>query len=133
MLSPLLFIIFLEASPHAFRTGCPWELLYADDLALTSDTLVGLLEKFHIWKTGMESKGLLVNMGKIKLMVSGPQLGALGDSGKYPCDVCRKGVASNSTYFHGCSHWVHKRCTNICGNLTYIQMQQMSRDCLPNI
>ena len=30
-LSPLLFIIVLEALSREFRTGLPWELLYADD------------------------------------------------------------------------------------------------------
>ena len=29
VLSPLLFIIVLEALSMEFRTGCPWELLYA--------------------------------------------------------------------------------------------------------
>ena len=32
VLSPLLFILVLEALSHEFRTGVPWELLYADDL-----------------------------------------------------------------------------------------------------
>ena len=31
VLSPVLFIIVLEALSREFRTGCPWELLYADD------------------------------------------------------------------------------------------------------
>ena len=31
VLSPLLFIIVMEALSQEFRTGCPWELLYADD------------------------------------------------------------------------------------------------------
>ena len=30
----LLFIIMLEALSREFRTGCPWELLYADDLMI---------------------------------------------------------------------------------------------------
>ena len=34
VLSPLLFIIVLEALSKKFRTGQPWELFYADDLAL---------------------------------------------------------------------------------------------------
>ena len=34
LLSPLLFIIVLEALSREFRTGLPWELLYADDLVL---------------------------------------------------------------------------------------------------
>ena len=32
VLSPLLFIIVLEALSREFRTGLPWELLYADNL-----------------------------------------------------------------------------------------------------
>ena len=35
-LSPLLFIIVLEALSREFRTGCPWELLYADDLMISA-------------------------------------------------------------------------------------------------
>ena len=42
VLSPLLFIIVLEALSMEFRTGCPWELLYADDLVIVSDDLVDL-------------------------------------------------------------------------------------------
>ena len=34
VLSPLLFILVLEALSHEFRTGVPWELLYADDLVV---------------------------------------------------------------------------------------------------
>ena len=30
--SPLLFVIVLKALSMEFRTGYPWELLYADDL-----------------------------------------------------------------------------------------------------
>ena len=32
VLSPLLFIIALEALTSEFRVGLPWELFYADDL-----------------------------------------------------------------------------------------------------
>ena len=52
-------------------------------------------------------------MGKTKIMVSGVNLQTLKDSGKYPCSVCRKGVGSNSIYFVGYSHWVHKKCSVI--------------------
>ena len=31
-LSLLLFIFMLEALSREFHTGCPWEVLYADDL-----------------------------------------------------------------------------------------------------
>ena len=36
VLSPLLFIIVLEALSGEFRTGCPWELLYADELMISA-------------------------------------------------------------------------------------------------
>ena len=58
VLSPLLFIIVLEALSREIRSGCPEELLYADDLALVSETLAGLIEKLESWKSAMESKGL---------------------------------------------------------------------------
>ena len=45
VLSPLLFIIVLEALPREFRTGCPWELLYADDLMISAESMEELLVK----------------------------------------------------------------------------------------
>ena len=33
-----LFIKVLEALPQKFRTGCPWELLYADGLVITAES-----------------------------------------------------------------------------------------------
>ena len=44
VLSPLLFIIVLEALSKKFRIGLPWELFYADDLALLAESEEELLE-----------------------------------------------------------------------------------------
>ena len=41
----LLFILVLEALSHEFCTGVPWELLYADDLAIIGDTLEECVSK----------------------------------------------------------------------------------------
>ena len=68
VLSPLLFIIVLEALSKEFREGLPWELLYADDLALLAESKAELLVKIERWKEGMERKGLRVNVGKTKIM-----------------------------------------------------------------
>ena len=65
----------------------------------------------------MEKKGLRVNMGKTKVLVSGANLNVLKDSGKFPCAVCRSGAGSNSIFCRGCSHWVHKKCSGIKGRL----------------
>ena len=56
VLSPLLFIIVLEALSRVFREGLPMELLYADDLVLISETKELLLEKVRNWKEGMEKR-----------------------------------------------------------------------------
>ena len=117
VLSPLLFVIVLEALSCEFRTGTPWDLLCADDLVISAETEEGLKMKLNKWKTEMEAKGLRANMGKTKIMVSGVNLQTLKDSGKYPCSVCRKGVGSNSIYCAGCSHWVHKKCSGVIGSL----------------
>ena len=49
VLSPLLFIIVLEALSREFHTGCPWELLYADDLMISAESMEELLVKVWTW------------------------------------------------------------------------------------
>ena len=70
VLSPLLFIIVLEALSSEFRTSFPWELLYADDLVIIATSLEELLQKLELWKNEMEAQGLQVNMPKTKIMIS---------------------------------------------------------------
>ena len=50
VLSSLPFVVVLEASSWEFETGCPWELLYADDLVITAGTMDELLYKLDLWK-----------------------------------------------------------------------------------
>ena len=45
MLSPLLFIMVLEALSREICSGCQVELLYADDLALVREKHEGLKGK----------------------------------------------------------------------------------------
>ena len=117
VLSPLLFIIVLEALSREFREGLPMELLYVDDLVLIAETKELLLEKVRKRKEGMEKKGLRVNAGKTKIMWCRLSMGQAEDSGEYPCGVCRKGVGDNSIFCMECRRWVHKRCSGISGKL----------------
>jgi len=71
VLSLLLLTMVLKTLLSTFRTGLPWELLYADDLVLITDNMDEVVVKFKRWKDGIESKGLHVNVEKIKVMVSG--------------------------------------------------------------
>ena len=98
VLSPLLFTIVLDALSRNFRGGLPWELLYADDLVLVAESEESLLEKISKWKTGLESKGLKVNVGKTKVLKCKGGSGTVEKSGKWPCGVCNKGVGNNSIF-----------------------------------
>ena len=113
VLSPLLFIIVLEALSRDFRVGVPWELFFADDLVIIATSIEECVARVEAWKKGMESKGLRVNMGKTKVMASGVDLDVLQDSGKFPCAVCRTGVGASSMLCVGCKHWVHKKCSGL--------------------
>ena len=117
VLSPLLFIIVLEALSRDLRPGVPWELLYADDLVIVTESLEEGVEKLKNWKAGLQERGLNVNMAKTKFMVSGVGLDKLKDSGKYPCSVCRQGVGANSIFCTRCKHWVHSKCSGVSGRL----------------
>ena len=74
VLSPLLFIIMLEALSRDLRSGVPWEDLYADDLVIIAESLEECVRRLLTWKEAMEKKGLRVNAGKTKIMICGTGL-----------------------------------------------------------
>ena len=61
VLSPLLFIIVPEAPSLEFRTGCPWELLYADDMVAIAgsleDVILSVTQKLDIKKVILMAEG----------------------------------------------------------------------------
>ena len=128
VLSPLLFILVLEALSQRFnqRRGVPSELLYADDLVIMPVPLDECIARLGIWKTGIESKSLQVNLKKIKLLISCLGHDLLKDSGKYICAVCRKGVGVNSIARSQCKLWVHKKS---CGKSSQDMISPDELDC----
>ena len=108
VLSPLFEIVVDVVTENA-RSGVVNELLYADDLALMSETMQDLKERFWNWKDILESKGLKVNIRKIKVMV-GRSKGELFKSKIDPCGVFGRSVMANSVLFTKCGNWVHGRC-----------------------
>jgi len=49
-LSPLLFVIVMEALSREFRVTLPWELLYVDDLVVIAENEDNLIKKLNKWK-----------------------------------------------------------------------------------
>ena len=97
VLSPLLFIIVLEALSSEFWAGVLWE-----DLVIIAGSLEQCVRRLLIWKEAMEKRGLRVNAGKTKVMICGTGLYHLQSSGEYLCAICRAEVGHNSIYCNGC-------------------------------
>jgi len=68
-LSPLLFVIVMEAISREFRVALPSEWLYADDLAVIAETEEELIKRLNESKENVESKGMRVNVNKTKVMI----------------------------------------------------------------
>jgi len=48
-LSPLLFVIVMEALSREFKVALPWELLYTDDLVVIAETGDDLIKRLNEW------------------------------------------------------------------------------------
>jgi len=83
-LSPLLFVIVMEAISREFRVALPWELLCADDLVVIAETEEELIKRLN-WKGNVESKGMRVNMNKTKVMISGERQKVIQKAVRWPC------------------------------------------------
>jgi len=70
-MSPLLFVIVMEAISREFRVALPCELLYAGDLVVTAETEEYLIKRLNEWKNNVENRGMRVNTNKTKVMISG--------------------------------------------------------------
>jgi hypothetical protein len=129
VLSPLLFAIVMDVVCGDVMEGLLFEILYADDLVLMADSMEELQVKFYKWKSAIEKKGLKVNMGKTKVMVSG-EGGERVVSRIYPCGVCDKRVKANSVLCTGCQKWVHKRCSGVKGGLKKVEGMFKCKRCV---
>ncbi|XP_047470216.1 uncharacterized protein LOC125025923 [Penaeus chinensis] len=70
ILSPFLSIVVLDVISENFRTGLPWELLFADNLVVVADSVEELQRRWLKRQIGMERKGLKVNTKKTEVMAS---------------------------------------------------------------
>ena len=59
----------MEALSHDFRTGCPWELLYANDLVIVAESLGELKARLKNWKGRPKEKGLKVSLLLVEISV----------------------------------------------------------------
>jgi len=132
-LSPLLFVVVMQAKSREFRVALPWELLYADDFAVIAETEEELIKRLNEWKDNVENRGMRVNMNKTKVMISGERQKVRQKAVRWPCGVCSKGVGSNSLLCTSCQKWVHKKCSGINGSMSKVAKSFICRGCLKPI
>ena len=70
-LNPLSFVIVLDVISQECRTGLLWEMLLADDLAITAKTEKDLQNQLQNWQRSLEQKGMKMNVKKTVSMTSG--------------------------------------------------------------
>ena len=128
-LSPLLFNLVMEEATKECHRGVPWDLLYADDMIITGESKEEVEEQFHHWKAALERRGLKINIGKTKILVSGKEGLTPLPSGQYPCAVCARGVGANSVLCTRCGKWVHKRCSGL-RNVTHAAQNYACPTCV---
>jgi len=128
-LSPLLFVIIMEAISREFRVALSWELLYADDLVVIAETEEDLIKRLNEWKNNVENRGMRVNMNKTKVMISGERQKPLQKAARWPCGICGRGVGSNSIQCTSCHKWVHKKCSGMKGSMCKVMRSFICRGC----
>ena len=131
VVSPLLFIIVMEAVTHSVREDLPWEMLYADDLVLVGKCEEELKEKLRKWNECLKEKSLKINEDKTKVMCEsfGTDTTQVVGNVKHLCSVCLKGVGVNSIRCTQCIQWVHARCSRVKGSLKNIESSFICRRC----
>ena len=114
VLSSFLIAVVVSVVTEYAREDVLSALLYADDLALMSETIVGIRDKFLKWKEAFESKCLKVNLGKTMAMVSsGITQDGLSKSNVGPCVICSLRVKVISVLCVQCGRWTHGRCAGV--------------------
>ena len=68
---------------------------------ISAESMEELLEKMNTLKIRVGEEGLLINLGKTHIQVSGINLGLLKKSGLGSCSVFQTGVGSNAIFCGG--------------------------------
>jgi len=49
---------------------------------------------------------------------------------RWPCEVCSKGIGSNSLQCNSCQKWVHKKCNGVKGSMSKVAKSFICSGCL---
>jgi len=129
-LSPLLFVIVVEAMSREFRVALPWELLYADDLVVIAETEEDLIKRLNEWKNNVDNRGIRVNINKAKVMIDKWRTSeAVAEGCKMAMWCMWQRCWSNSIQCTSCRKWVHKKCSGIKRSMYKVMRSFSCRGC----
>ena len=69
-LSPFLFAVVMDVLSEDVREAMLWDLLFADDLVITAESMEELQERYEAWRECLERGGLRINIRKTEVMLS---------------------------------------------------------------
>ncbi|EYC44867.1 hypothetical protein Y032_0447g1625 [Ancylostoma ceylanicum] len=69
-LSPLLFILVMDAITKDIQKNVPWTLLYADDVMLAAKTKAELEQQVQTWQDRLAYFGLRLNVKKTEYLTT---------------------------------------------------------------
>ena len=99
-----------------------------------SETTEGLSNEFVKWKEAFESKGLKVNLGKSRVMISGGiEKDSLSKSKVDQCGVCSLGIKASSVLCVQCEKCIHDRCARMKRVTVKFSRNFVCRNCKGNI
>jgi len=70
-----------------------------------------------------------VNMNKTKVTISGESRNGVQNTGRWPCDVCGRGVGINSMQCTNCQKLCDRKCSGIKVNMVKVSKCFACRDC----
>ena len=67
-LSPLIFAIVMDCITEGVRKEAPWEMLFADDVVLLTETRQDAEERLEQWRACLEDRGMKVSRKKTEYL-----------------------------------------------------------------
>ncbi|XP_047496506.1 uncharacterized protein LOC125044099 [Penaeus chinensis] len=72
-LSPFLFAIVIDGLTEAVQKIAPWDLMFADDVALNGEINEDVEERLEQWRRALEDRGMKVSRHKTEYLCMGDQ------------------------------------------------------------
>ena len=123
-----LFAIVVDVVRNVIKEGMLQEILYTDDIVFIAESMAEQQEKFHGWKSAVESKGIKVNLMKTKAIMSKiVQVTVKPSRKKDLCGIC--GRMLNAVLCKSCGNWIHGRCAKITRVTNRLAIDYKCRKC----